>query len=171
MVSASQQLWVPAVAALVGVAVGGAITIFGVERQIAETRAAEERSIRADSYLTLLDSAHTYSQRTADLMTLVRTTGGAPEAVADLPASPVLGDWLDARAAFQENLNRVYVYGSEKGWKATLELAGALPYAQGNEIEFVDVAAEFSTAYREVLRVMCEEATVSPRHECVNTQP
>lgn len=168
-VSPVQQLWVPAVAALVGVAVGGVIAVVGVERQIQEERSAEERAIRAEAYLSLVTSADSYAQRTDDVMRVVGEIKGSANPEQVLALNPAFGPWLDARNDFQDSLNRVYVYGSRTGWEAALGLAGALPYAQGNDVELVEVSPSMGDRYRDILRIMCEEATVTPRADCVTT--
>jgi len=166
-VSPAQQLWVPAVAALVGVAVGGAIAVLGVERQIQEERSAEERAIRAESYLSLVTAADAYAQRTDDVMRVVGEIEGTASPAQIAALNPAFGPWLDARNEFQDSLNRVYIYGSRAGWEAALGLADSLPYSQGNDLELVQVSPSMGDRYRDILRIMCEEATVAPRADCV----
>ncbi|WP_136025446.1 MULTISPECIES: hypothetical protein [unclassified Microbacterium] len=138
-----------------------------VERQIEVSQQAEQRELRADAYLALVDAADDYANRTNDVLKAHDLRGTLPpDAIDVLRSDQFVSRWLDSRNTFQDALNRVYVYGSAEGWQAARGLAGALPYARGEEYEWVEVAPTMSDRYTDVLKLVCGEATVTPRADC-----
>lgn len=161
------QTWLPLVAGLVGVLLGGAISILTVERQIQVSQEAEQRELRSDTYIALIDAADDYANRTDDILDVQEIRGElSAEAMDVLKTDVHVSRWLDARNAFQDALNRVSIYGSAEGWAAAINLAGTLPYAQGENYEWVEVSRSMNVRYRQLLALVCEEATVSPRDDC-----
>ncbi|MFJ4254761.1 hypothetical protein [Microbacterium sp. NPDC090003] len=161
------QTWVPLVTGLVGVLIGGAISILTVERQIQVSQEAEQRQLRAETYLALIDAADDYANRTDEVLDTHKLRGPITAEEMDLlKFEPHVSPWLDSRNTFQDALNRVSIYGSADGWEAALDLAGTLPYSQGDNYEWVEVSPEMGDRYRSLLGLVCAEATVTPRDDC-----
>lgn len=163
----SWQTALPLLSGLVGVLVGGFISFATVERQIQVSHEAEQRSVRAEAYLALIDAADDYANSTDSVLDAHQLRGEvSPDVIDTMKADVYVSSWLNARNAFQEALNQIYVYGSSEGWDAAIELAGTLPYSRGEDYEWVEVSSNLTERYNGVLAVICEEATISPRADC-----
>lgn len=185
--TAKTSLILPLVVAALSVlgAIGGAYlgsraTIITQREQAREERLAEARSQRANVYSDFLQAADRYhlsqtriaaSIKRAKLSPLacgrqIGTSSGSVCGVgtADLKTNEALR--LDATAALFD----VYAFGSGRGVVIAVGLSKAMPGVLGDsDRRFVtdDVNENsFAASYTSLLRVMCREASASPRRVC-----
>ncbi len=158
---------VAAAAALGGNAIGasGAYNA-AVAQQEAGAAAAAEREVRTkrgEVYAAYLGAANQYVIENSKMIRELESSEANPDNLN--PA--VLNSWLSARSDYQGEINRVYVYGSDRAWELHRDLAAALPPALGSEIEFKKVNDHaFTTAYQEFQKVVCLEVPAIPRRGC-----
>jgi hypothetical protein len=81
--------------------------------------------------------------------------------------------FVTARSNYQAAVNKVYVFGSDRGWEAHERMAAVLPPSLGpygvtfpSPEDFVEDQAEFTAAFQGIQVVMCEEVAPVARSNC-----
>ncbi|MGY0389166.1 hypothetical protein ACWZJV_19545 [Nocardioides sp. WG-D5] len=156
---------VAAVSALAGAAVGAGASIWIAHAQIDEQRATEARERKAQVYSDYLNAANNFSVAAGRLTEELKTSTQA-ERDKLTPNTPIIKNYYDARSNYQDQVNRVYVYGSDEAWKRHRTMAGVLPPSlQSYDIEKVD-STKFLAAYQGFQEILCEEVPAQPRDGC-----
>lgn len=145
--------------------------------QIAEDRAAADRERRAETYVTFLAKATTYSGTVAPVAScldrgllaepLIAT--GIPDDDPRLRCAVRVADFGMARNEFQNARNAVFLYGSQPAEDAAGQLAGALPPAVGSYVpeDARRFAPDrFAALYSDFNRVVCEDVQTDPDRRC-----
>jgi len=145
---------------------GGALNA-GIAQQQAvreSTQSEESRKKRGEVYAAMLDSAESYRILVAEV------AGSSP-----LQLAPErLEDIRNGNKDIGSKLNMVYIYGSDEGLVATLDLVDTvgvdiLSVASLNEYVFQKLdEKEYNEAFAKLRRVMCREASAQPRASCLN---
>lgn len=81
----------------------------------------------------------------------------------------ILSRYETTRAAYQSQINEIYVLGSDKAWVAHEMVARTLPSTVPMTLppkEREPDKAKFTAAYLDFLRIRCQEATSLPRSGC-----
>jgi hypothetical protein len=131
------------------------------ERQFEEARLTEASKERADVYAQLLAAANTFAVQASAASTAAESSGTVESDVALL--------YQTARSAFQIALNDVYIYGSDDGYRAAVDLASTLPPSLGRldgSFTISGVDDDFAERYQAVLRISCRELPSTPRGNC-----
>lgn len=157
--------FIAAVSALVGAAVGAVASIWIAHVQINEQRATEAREKKAQVYSDYLNAADNYSVATGRLTGELKKSTQADRDKITLN-TPAIKNYLDARSTYQDQVNLVYVYGSDEAWKRHRKMAAVLPPSlQSPDIEVVD-STKFLAAYQGFQEIFCEEVPAQPRDGC-----
>lgn len=129
--------------------------------------AKEKRDKRAEVYSAYLAAADNYSIRTGELLARATAVAENPEGEGAGNIPQELSDaWAEARSTYQDNINELYVYGSDDAWTAHQGVASELPNSLGPvELHPVD-SGNFITAYRGMQEIFCKEAVARPRAGC-----
>ncbi|WP_328647145.1 hypothetical protein OHS58_03795 [Amycolatopsis sp. NBC_00348] len=128
---------------------------------------AEIRAKRSEIYTEYLKTADNYSIKNGVYLAHVKARAAAGIRGAESTDMPgPLKDWVDSRSAYQDSVNLVSIYGSKAAWEAHKVMASVLP-ASVERVEIVDVdSAKFIAAYRNFLRVACQELNPKDNKGC-----
>lgn len=156
---------IAAISALVGAAVGAGASIWIAHVQIDEQRTTEAREKKARVYSDYLNAADNFSVATWRLTEELEKSAQA-ERDKFTVNTPAIKKFVDARSKYQDQINLVYVYGSDEAWKRHRKMAGVLPPSLDSfEIEAVD-STKFLAAYQGFQEIFCEEVPAQPRDGC-----
>lgn len=157
---------IAAISALAGAAVGAAASIWIAHVQIHEQRATEAREKKAQVYSDYLNAANNYSLATGRLAEeLKKSTQAEPDKIT--VNTPAIKNFFDARSNYQDQVNLVYVYGSDEAWKRHRKVAGVLPPSLDSHEANLEVdSTKFLAAYQGFQEVFCEEVPAQPRDGC-----
>ena len=174
------------IAAIVAAVIAGVAGFYGAQSgadaaitaQELHVRAADDRrtqSKRAEVYEGYLDAAVAYLYAAQDIRVRVeRNVSPLKGRRGFRIPKTVIGAFRDygrTRSAYQTAVNELFVYGSDAGWQAHLEVATTLPPSMGTasievpSSEDTD-AEQFTEEYRAFLVVVCQEVAAEPRPGC-----
>lgn len=111
-----------------------------------------------------LNRANEYSRKNFALLDAIKKSHGAIDVNPGAPGP--IKDWLDARGAYQDAVNLIYVYGSKAAWDAHRVMASTLPPSLGT-LKFEDVdSGKFTKAYQAFQVVFCQELNPRDNNGC-----
>jgi hypothetical protein len=126
----------------------------------------QAREKRAEVYFDYLKSADAYETDTANLLSSY--AAGHKNKNFQLPAN-LIQKFDDDRSAYQNQVNDLYVFGSDQAWIAHQRLAATLPTSLSVEVAPLTIHYDplaFNNAYDGFLSVTCLEVSPEPRAGC-----
>lgn len=156
----------------------GANTALQVSRDETEAenlRRSQEK--RQTVYQGYLEAANDFSAATHSLSrvysdSVTKLAGGTIKANENMPhLVQAQNTFNNARSAYQDAINDVYIFGSDEAWKAHKEMASVLPDSlYSTEVSFPPPTApdsdSFISAYQGFNEVVCVEVAPVPRSGC-----